>query len=87
VLTTLFLRSSGHFSTDPACRTGVLVRRLRWTGALVRLGLARANSLQSRTSQGADADPARVRALAAYKFVRVLDSALRRVFRTVSYDD
>ena len=28
-LTTLFLRSSGHFNTDPACRTGVLVRRLR----------------------------------------------------------
>src|SRR5450755_674178 len=27
-LTTLFLRSSGHFNTDPACRTGVLVRRL-----------------------------------------------------------
>src|ERR1035438_10459458 len=30
-LTTLFLRSSGHFNTDPACRTGVLVRRLRTT--------------------------------------------------------
>ena len=28
-LTTLFLRSSGHFSTNPACPTGVLVRRLR----------------------------------------------------------
>src|ERR1035437_443547 len=28
-LTTLFLRSSAHFNTDPACRTGVLVRRLR----------------------------------------------------------
>jgi hypothetical protein len=26
-LTTLFLRSSGQFNTDPACRTGVLVRR------------------------------------------------------------
>jgi eukaryotic-like serine/threonine-protein kinase len=38
-----------------------------WTGALARLGVARANSLQSRTSQGADADAARVRALAAYK--------------------
>jgi eukaryotic-like serine/threonine-protein kinase len=38
-----------------------------WTGALARLGLARAESLQSRTSQGADADAARVRALAAYK--------------------
>jgi tetratricopeptide (TPR) repeat protein/predicted Ser/Thr protein kinase len=38
-----------------------------WTGALARLGVARANALQSRTSQGADADAARVRALAAYK--------------------
>jgi eukaryotic-like serine/threonine-protein kinase len=38
-----------------------------WTGALAHLGLARADALQSRTSQGADADAARVRALAAYK--------------------
>jgi len=38
-----------------------------WTGALARLGVARANALESRTSQGADADAARVRALAAYK--------------------
>jgi eukaryotic-like serine/threonine-protein kinase len=42
-----------------------------WTGALARLGVARANALQSRTlhgqGQGADADAARVRALAAYK--------------------
>ena len=38
-----------------------------WTGALAHLGVARANALQSRTSQGADANAARVRALAAYK--------------------
>jgi eukaryotic-like serine/threonine-protein kinase len=38
-----------------------------WTGALARLGVARANALQARTSQGADADAARVRALAVYK--------------------
>ena len=38
-----------------------------WTGALAHLGLARANALQARTSHGADADAARVRALAAYK--------------------
>jgi tetratricopeptide (TPR) repeat protein len=38
-----------------------------WTGALAHLGVARANALQSRTSQGADADAARVRALDAYK--------------------
>jgi tetratricopeptide (TPR) repeat protein len=38
-----------------------------WTGALAHLGVARANALQSRTSQGDDADAARIRALAAYK--------------------
>jgi DNA-binding winged helix-turn-helix (wHTH) protein/tetratricopeptide (TPR) repeat protein len=38
-----------------------------WTGALAHLGVARANALQSRTSQGADANAARIRALAAYK--------------------
>ena len=37
-----------------------------WTGALAHLGVARANALQAKTSQGADADAARVRALAAY---------------------
>jgi tetratricopeptide (TPR) repeat protein len=37
-----------------------------WTGALAHLGVARANALESRTAQGADADAARVRALAAY---------------------
>jgi hypothetical protein len=34
---------------------------------LAHLGVARANALRSRTSQGADADTARVRALAAYQ--------------------
>jgi eukaryotic-like serine/threonine-protein kinase len=38
-----------------------------WTGALAHLGVARANAQQSRNSQGADSDAARVRALAAYK--------------------
>jgi hypothetical protein len=38
-----------------------------WTGALAHLGVARANALISRASQGADADAARVRALGAYK--------------------
>jgi len=37
-----------------------------WTGALAHLGLARANALQARTSQGADANAARVRAITAY---------------------
>ena len=34
---------------------------------MAHLGLARANALRSRTSQGADADAARTRALNAYK--------------------
>jgi DNA-binding winged helix-turn-helix (wHTH) protein/tetratricopeptide (TPR) repeat protein len=38
-----------------------------WTGALARLGVARANASLASTSQGADSDAARVRALAAYK--------------------
>jgi eukaryotic-like serine/threonine-protein kinase len=42
-----------------------------WTGALAHLGVARANALQARTfkgqGQGAEADLARTRALAAYK--------------------
>jgi eukaryotic-like serine/threonine-protein kinase len=38
-----------------------------WTGALAHLGVARGNALQSRNSPGADADSARIRALAAYK--------------------
>jgi tetratricopeptide (TPR) repeat protein/class 3 adenylate cyclase len=38
-----------------------------WTGALAHLGVARANAQQAKTSLGADADAARVRALAAYK--------------------
>jgi hypothetical protein len=38
-----------------------------WTGSLAHLGVARANALQAKTSQGADADAARVRALVAYK--------------------
>jgi tetratricopeptide (TPR) repeat protein len=38
-----------------------------WTGALAHLGLARANALDSKSSQGADADAARTRALTAYK--------------------
>jgi serine/threonine protein kinase/Tfp pilus assembly protein PilF len=38
-----------------------------WTGALAQLGVARANALQSRISQGAESDAARVRALSFYK--------------------
>ncbi len=38
-----------------------------WTGALAHLGVARGNAMQARTAQGADADAARARAVAAYK--------------------
>ena len=38
-----------------------------WTGPLAHLGVARSKALQAKTSQGVDADAARVRALAAYK--------------------
>jgi serine/threonine protein kinase/Tfp pilus assembly protein PilF len=38
-----------------------------WTGSLARLGVARGNALQAKTSEGADADAARTRALSAYK--------------------
>ncbi len=38
-----------------------------WTGALARLGIARANALEAHKLQGADADIARRRSLAAYK--------------------
>ena len=38
-----------------------------WTGALAHLGVARAEALEARTSQGANAGAARARALAEYK--------------------
>src|SRR5262249_1706985 len=38
-----------------------------WTGALAHLGVARANSMVAKSSQGADADAARTRALNAYR--------------------
>jgi tetratricopeptide (TPR) repeat protein len=47
-----------------------------WTGSLALLGLARANALDSKSSQGADADAARTRALAAYTdFLRLWKDA------------
>ncbi len=39
-----------------------------WTGSLAHLGLARANAMQASTLQGVDADAARSRALAEYKY-------------------
>lgn len=43
-----------------------------WTGALAHLGVARANALEARTAQSAEADAARARALAAYRDFLVL---------------
>jgi len=43
-----------------------------WTGALSRLGIARAGALAAKTSPGADSDAARLRALAAYRDFLVL---------------
>ena len=61
-----------------------------WTGALARLEMARASVLQAGTSQGADADAARVRALASSKnfltqvrvdpFFRISCASCRSVF-------
>jgi len=38
-----------------------------WTGALAKLGVARANALEAKSSQGAEADAAHSRALTAYQ--------------------
>jgi eukaryotic-like serine/threonine-protein kinase len=38
-----------------------------WTGSLAHLGVARANAMVAKSAQGADADLARTRSLAAYK--------------------
>jgi Flp pilus assembly protein TadD len=38
-----------------------------WTGSMARLGVARANAVEFKSAQGADADAARVRALRAYQ--------------------
>lgn len=47
-----------------------------WTGSLARLGVARANTLEARTSQGAAADAARIQAPAAYKDFLTLGNTL-----------
>ena len=55
-------------------RNGIV--RNCWTGALAHPGVARAHALRAKTSQGADADAARVRALAAYQdFLRLWKDA------------
>ena len=68
-----YIRGQAYLAAGQGSAAAAEVSRIRdpsgivWPGALAHLGLARANALQARTSQGADADAARVRALAAYK--------------------
>ena len=72
----VYLRGEAYLAAGQAAAAGTEFQKIIdhsglvwncWPGALARLGVARANALQSKTSQGADADAARVRALAAYK--------------------
>jgi eukaryotic-like serine/threonine-protein kinase len=72
----VYLRGEAYLSAGQSSASGAEFQRILdhsglvwncWTGALAHLGVARANALQSRTTQGAEADAARVRALAAYK--------------------
>ena len=72
----VYIRGEAYLAAGQASAAGAEFQKILdhsgivwncWTGALAHLGVARANALQARTSQGADADAARVRALAAYK--------------------
>ena len=72
----VYIRGEAYLAAGQASAAGVEFQKIIdhsgiiwncWTGALAHLGMARANAQQARASQGADADAARVRALAAYK--------------------
>jgi serine/threonine protein kinase/Tfp pilus assembly protein PilF len=72
----IYLRGEAYLAAGQASASAAEFQRILdhnglvwncWTGALAHLGIARANASQSRTTKGADADAARVRALAAYK--------------------
>jgi eukaryotic-like serine/threonine-protein kinase len=71
-----YVRGEAHLAAGQGSAAAVEFQKLLdhsgivwncWTGALAQLGVARANALEARTSQGADADRVRIRALAAYK--------------------
>jgi tRNA A-37 threonylcarbamoyl transferase component Bud32/tetratricopeptide (TPR) repeat protein len=75
-LYTAYLRGEANLAAGDGAAAGVEFQKIVdhsglvwncWTGALTRLGLARANALEARSGKGADADAARVRALGAYK--------------------
>ena len=72
----VYIRGEAYLAAGQAVAAGAEFQKILdhsglvwncWTGALAHLGVARANGQQAKTSQGADADAARVRALAAYK--------------------
>jgi len=72
----VYVRGEAYFAAEQAVAAAAEFQKILdhsgivwncWTGALARLGVARANALESKTSRGADADDARVRALAAYQ--------------------
>jgi eukaryotic-like serine/threonine-protein kinase len=72
----VYLRGEAYLAARQAAAAGTEFQKILdhsgivwncWTCALAHLGVARANAFESRTSQGPDADAARVRALAAYK--------------------
>jgi DNA-binding winged helix-turn-helix (wHTH) protein/tetratricopeptide (TPR) repeat protein len=75
-LYTTYVRGEAYLAAGQGTAAGTEFQRILdhngivwncWTGALAHLGLARANALQSITSQGVEAHAARVRALAAYQ--------------------
>jgi tetratricopeptide (TPR) repeat protein len=70
-----YIRGQTYLASGNATDAGAEFRKITdhdgivwncWTGALARIGVARANALQAKQSVGADADAARVRALTAY---------------------
>ena len=76
-----YIRGEGYLAAEQSMQAAAEFQKILdhngivwncWTGALAHLGVARANALQAKTSQGADADAARVRALAAYKYFLTL---------------
>jgi eukaryotic-like serine/threonine-protein kinase len=76
-----YIRGEGYLAAEQSMQAAAEFQKILdhsgivwncWTGALAHLGVARANASQAKTSQGADADAARVRALAAYKYFLTL---------------
>jgi serine/threonine protein kinase/tetratricopeptide (TPR) repeat protein len=71
-----YIRGQAYLALDEGKKAGAEFQKILdrsgivwncWTGALARLGMARANALQAKNTKGADSDAARVRALVAYR--------------------